>query len=1114
MGELVQKEVSDTIVNLHVHSKYSLRDSIIKPEQLIERLNEIGQNTVAITDHGEVLGAVTIYKQLKRAGIKYIHGCEMYICDDTSIKNKDSKYYHLLVLCKNEIGRLNLNKLISLSEHPDRFYSKLRIDFPLLDQYGEGLIICSACLAGEVSKAIMAGDVVAARTIASRYQKRFGPDYYLEIQSHNDPEQIAVNKQIVELATELGIEIVVSSDAHYVWEEDRKYQNKYAFNGKYKEDGEAYVDCFIQSEQDARDRLNYLSGSVVDAAIANTHKIAADCNVDMPLSAPIMPRVDTPSEFSDNKAWLVSLCEKGFDELLNISYEDRSVKNQDRKIFRPIVNEDGEITGYSERPIDDLVDTYVRRFEYELNSLERMGFIDYILLVYSYASVGKRRGPGRGSGGGSLICYLTGITAIDPIEHGLYFERFIDVGALDLLESGQITAKELKVPDIDLDFSGESCKDVLHFLYNKYGEERVASIGKFGTQKTRGTIRDLCKVFDIDLDTADVIAKAFGEFSIYDIDNMISGEIPTVDSAADAIRYVGQYGELFEYVRKLEGLPKSFGLHACGKVIATKELDYFLPSCYDKDGIRYLQGDMHDVEDVGLVKVDVLGIRTLDHEYDALEQANEPEDYLDPKQDYTDAKTLNIFRKGDTVGIFQFASFGMRKTLKKMDVRGIDDLAVANALFRPGAMAYIDNFCRRRAGVEEVQYTHPDLEPILRNTYGIIVFQEQIIDIGRMAGLPNPDRIRKATAKKKPELLNEIKPELEALLLARGWSQAQFDKLWKDMIEFGHYSFNKSHASAYSVIAFMTAKLKAYHPAEFYAGLCNSYIGESSFVKDDADEILTDAAQHGIALLPFSFRNDHRVCSVVDGKISYAIPLIRDCNHTSADALYTIRDTDEKHFWRVLRAYYDAGGARAQGEILIALGFFSEYGSSKHLLRIQHMLELMGGTGDYIKQIKKAKIESNETLYDMVCRHGSDEGAGGKKIQSFRNLDVPAIMDEYEDWVLSVSVSHESYKNKIATQQKYLGFAPIASGDQRERSTLLVKEMYPAKKKKDGTHFGYNIVTTSIGSGIQTRWTVFNAQYKREPINVGDIIKCKSQSEGGWEKKNGYFNLYRYERIE
>lgn len=1416
------------MVHLHTHSMFSLRDSIIRPEDLIERLKEIGQNTVAITDHGGSLGGVTLYQLLKKAGIRYIHGCEFYICSDVSVKDKDAKYYHLVALCKNEKGRKNLNKLISLSERPENRYFKPRIDFNLLSQYGDGLIVLSACLAGEVSRAILNDNIEEARQTAIHYRARFGEDYYLEVQSHNDPQQISVNREILKIAKQLGISCVVTTDAHYTREADRKYQAKYAFNGSYKEDGEAYIDCFVQSEQEVRDRLFYLDLDTIDELICNTHRVADKCQMEIPLSAPIMPRVDTPPEFKSNHDWLVSLCTDGFKRKLNIDPCTRSNASQ-----------------CGMQHSRDTIDTYVDRYKYELNALDKMGFVDYILLVYSYASVGKRRGIARGSGGGSLINYLTDITNIDPIEHGLYFERFIDVSALSKLESGEITAKELKIPDIDLDFSKNSCDEVLKFLYEKYGEDKVASIGKFGTNQTRGTIRDMCKVLGIGLTDADQIAKSFENYEIDEIDRMIAGELPMSKSAKDAVEYVKQHPELFEYVRKLNGLPKSFGLHACfsgdtlittdcgqvpisnirigdmvltksgdyrkviqtsklnsnrsvrlnvsgapntictsdhlflvrkrlhsrkrmfsdpmwvaaseikkadvvamainrnsnipnndklpvsshdfwwivgryigdgwleqpkgrnekrvviccskngtseldaicshldsaklkyrtekvattykihilesemysfllqfgkyafgkhltstvqnlpkdlleaflvgyfsadgyvdrggfqnfktvskklaidikqaiakvynrhsgiceipekedvicgrkvhsrikytcyfsqtkrnkercfydypyiwsfvrsvdmldqeldvydltvdkdasfiangvvvhncGKIVATQELDCFLPSCYDSNGIRYLQGDMHDVEDMGLVKIDVLGLRTLDAEYDTLEQSGEGAEFLNPKQDYSDEKVLNIFRKGDTVGIFQMASPGMKKTLKNMNVSGIEDLSAANALFRPGSIQYIDNYCQRKAGKEQFEYLHPDLEPILKSTYGIFVFQEQVIEIGRMAGLHNPDLLRKAIAKKKPDLLAEVHPELREKLLARGWSEGQFEKLWSDMLEFAHYSFNKSHSSAYAIIAYMTAKQKTYYPAEFYCGLCNSYIGKSDFVKNEASEIIGDMMRHKIRVAPPSFRDDHRRCNVKDGKVLWGIPLIRDCNISLGEALYDLRDTDQQHFWRIAKILWDKG-MRSKVVILVKLGFFHEYGTAKELLRVLDIADLFK-MGDR-KSIKKSAVTGSSLLTDILKKYSSSTNAKGEELSTFKILDCSAILDECEDHIKTLNLGDFDDKAMILTQQEYIGALAMPTGKETDRKRVFVNSVFPLNRKSDGKLFGYNVAYTSIGSGVTNLMTVFSERFNKTPISPGDIILCKD-----WTKdRKGYFRMLDYEK--
>lgn len=1096
------------MVHLHTHSMYSLRDSIIKPEDLISRLKEIGQDTVAVTDHGECLGTVEIYKLCKSNGIKPIVGVEFYVCDDLSVKDKNSKYYHLVALCKNEAGRLNMNKLISLSERPENKYYKPRIDFDLLSEYGEGLVILSACLAGEVSKSLLSNDYGNAKKIALKYQERFGDDYYLEIQAHRDPEQIAVNRQVVQLAQEIGVQCVVTCDAHYTREEDRVYQNKYAFNGAYKEDGESYIDCFVQSEQEVRDRIDYLDAKVVDDSIKTTHTIANKCNAEIPLSAPIMPKMSVPEEFSDSKSWLMSICENGFKTKLNIDVKNRVQADPQRKIFQKTMDENGEIIGYQEKDLSkETIEAYLQRYEYELDSLSRMGFLDYMLLVHSYANVAKRRGIARGSGGGSLICYVSNITNIDPLEHKLYFERFIDVGALPLLESGEITPSELKIPDIDLDFSGESCAEVMRFLYDTYGEKRVASIGKFGTNKTKGTIRDMCKVLDIDLQSADEIAKSFENFEIDEIDAMISGEMDVVPSAKAAMGYVKNHPELFDFVRKLNGLPKSFGLHACGKIIANNELDYYLPSSYDADGIRFLQGDMHSVEDVGLVKIDVLGLRTLDQEYDTLEMSGESAEFINPKQDYGDPKVLDVFRNGDTLGIFQFSSNGMKQTLKKMNVSGIDDLSVANALFRPGSMGYIDNYCNRKNGKEEFSYLHPDLEGILNNTYGIIVFQEQLIEIGRLAGMHNPDLLRKATGKKNPKLLAQVKPELEEKLKARGWSDEQFSQLWADMLEFARYSFNKAHASAYAILAYITAKQKAYYPAEFYAGLCNSYIGQSSFVKDNADEIVSDMFRHKINIEPFTFRDDHRKCWAKGNKVVYAIPLIRDCNQVVADILYEFRNSEHKYFWSLCNDMMKAGLEKSKLKILIMLGFFNEYGNSKELLRVMDIFEFFK-FGDR-SSIKVSQVVEDGFMDVVIPKYSiRSMTKSGELAKTYKELNIPQIMNAYEDKVLSVGISEFSYRDLMTTQNEYLGFISLTTGRKEDRAKLRVKGVLPLCRKSDGKQFGYSVITKSIGSGIEARFTVFNRVFNKSVISEGDVILCKE-----YQRDGPYFTLLDYEHI-
>ena len=1086
-------------VHLHVHSQYSLRDSIIKADDLVDRLKEIGQDAVAITDHGMTLGAVHFYKKLTSAGIKYIHGCEVYVCENTLIHDNTSINYHLVLLCKNETGRLNLNRLITMSEKRENKYKKPRIDFNMLKKHKEGIIVLSACLAGELCRHISVGDLDGAIDMAAKYKREFGDDYYIELQSRDDSNQIEANKILYSIAQTLGIQTVITTDVHYVRGEDKEYQNKYAWNGKYIEEGEAYTDCFVQSEEEIRSKLTYLPQREIKQSMQNTVDICKKCSVTLPLSAPIMPEVECPPEFQSTKEWLHAICRKGFRDKLNIDLDAECIYT------------DPSVTASEEQPISQaLIDTYIHRYYYELHALEKMGFIDYILLVYTYSNIGKRRGIARGSGGGSLINYLTNITNIDPVEHGLYFERFIDVGALDRLESGEITAKELKIPDIDLDFSSDSCKDVMQFIYDKYGETHVASIGKFGTNLTNGTIRDMCKVFGIDLETEDKIAKAFRAYEIGEIDQMISGEISLPPSAENAAHYVAEYPDLFRYVRKLIGLPKSFGLHACGKIISTRDLDTFLPSCYDDNGVRYLQGDMHDVEDVGLVKIDLLALRTLDQEFDTLEMSGHTQEFLDPRQDYGDQKVLDIFRKGDTVGIFQMSSYGMKRMLRQMKISGIDDIAVANALYRPGAIAYIDSFVCRRNGDEKYEYLHPDIEPILKNTYGILIYQEQLIEIGKMAGIHNPDILRKATGKKDMALLTSVKNELYEKLKIRGWTDEQFNSLWMDMLEFARYSFNKSHAYAYAIISYMTAKQKAYCPVEFYAGLCNSYIEQSGFAKESSDEIITDMYQHQIRMSPFSFRNDHRRCNVLQGRLVYAIPLIRGMNSTIADVLYQLRESRYQFFTDLLLSINSQHIALSGAKVgkhhllnLIHLGFFSEYGNSRELEEIFLIVSLLnfGKTKRIDLNSKDIRKEWKEVIVEFSTN--ANKCGDASKYHTILNMDE--LLHAVERKVLSLGLSDYNIFSKLDTQRELLGFVPVATGKESDRRMLYVKEVMPLRRKSDGKQFGCAIVATSIGSGKQTRYSILNRIYRKKPIVAGDVIELID-----YKCNNGYFMLTDY----
>lgn len=1059
------------MIHTHVHTKYSLRDSIIDYDDLINRLKSINQNAIAITDHGNIHASVSIYKRLKKENIKYIHGCEMYICDDTNIKDQNNKYYHLVLLCKNETGRINLNKLISISNLSENFYSKPRIDFEKLKQHKDGLLVLSACLAGEISKFLLIDDYEKAKEIALKYKNEFGNDYYLEIQARNDNKQIEINKKIIALAKELDISIVVTTDAHFVTKEDKKYHDVYSFNSSYKEEGEGYIDCYIQSEEEIRNNLAYLDAEIISQAINNTHEIANKCNVELPLSAPIIPHIDIPSQYSNEKEWVIDICQKGFEERgIN------KLPDKERKV-------------------------YYDRYQYELNAVEEMGFLGYYLLVYTYANKVKRRGIARGSGGGSLLCYLMNITDIDPIEHKLYFERFIDVGALDALREGKITRKELKVPDVDLDFGTHDREKIIQFLINKYGQQHVACIGRFNYNKSRGTLTDIGRALGIEFNEVKEITKSLEDYELNDVLDLIEinkNNPNKPDIVKKFEKYIEKYPELFAISKKLIGLPSSFGLHPCGRVIVMQDLDYYTASCYHENGERYLQGDMHDIEDLGIVKIDALGLRTVDVIYDTLELISKDYEYINPKKlDFSDEKVLDIFKNGDTVGIFQFESYGMQATLRDMQPTGIEDLSVANALYRPGAMAYIKNYCNRKHGKEEITYLHKDLMPILSNTYGIMVFQEQLIEIGRLANLRNPDKLRKATGKKDEKLLIEVHEELKQNLINKGWTEEQFNQLWSDMLQFAKYAFNKSHSSAYAIIAFITAKLKAYHPLEFYASLMNSYIEDSSqYIKNNATIIYADIINHGYVMNKFDFRQNHKKCNIYNGKINYAIPLIKHCNRQIAEELYEIRNNQYNNFIELL---YDINQKTsinsAQLDILVRLGFFNEFGNSR----------LLNGLVEYFnffkqgsaKQISVDKIKDNQILDNIIKRHSRLSPSG----KTYMDLNVKAILNDIEEWMKCNNVRDYPIKEKINTQKEYLGFVNLTTGKEEDKRKLLVFDVKPLISQKYNKIWAYAIDEISIGSGKKNRLTIWANKFERKPLQANDILyayKVEKNDKGYW----------------
>lgn len=934
-------------VSLHTHSCYSLLDSISKPEDIIKRLKELNQKAIAITDHGNVFTSVYMYKLCKKEKIKFIYGTEIYVTEDRAIKDKTSSQFHLVLLAATEQGRINLNKLLSMA-HIDHFYRKPRIDFELLDQYGDGLIVLSACMAGEVSRHIQREDIQTATEIARKYHARFGDNYYLEIQSHNESEQHEINRQILNIAKTLNIQWVVTTDAHYLRPEDQHLHSVFIQVAQDRDVGESYTDCYMQSEDDVRCILaaGLIADEDINVAIANTGIIVDKCNAQIPLSPPQIPHVDVPHPHVSELAYLKHLC--------NVGWKFRS--------FHTLPTTEKQ--------------QYLDRLYYEIDAITRLGFVGYYLLVYSYVNIVTRRGIARGSGGGSLVAYLLNITDIDPVKYGLYFERFLDVGQIEQLEKGIIQPEEIKIPDVDADFGTKDREQVLQYVVDKYGKDKVACLGTFNVMWERTALKDVGKVLGVPFEVTNEITKVLGDIPLEEAIN------------SGALKQWSEHSKLFDYAQRLSGLPKSYGKHPCGRVIATKELEYY-GALTDNGGELVFQMEQKSAESLGLVKVDILSLRTVDVIYDTLDMIGKDYQYIKPQvMDFENPKVLELFHEGHTCGAFQFESTGMVSTLKQMKPSGLDELAACNALFRPGSIKHIDTFVRRKYGLEEFVYLHPDIEETLRSTYGVIVFQEQLIQIGRIAGLRNPDALRKATGKKDPKLLAEVEPELRQRLSNRGWSQDQIDELWRNMLEFARYSFNAAHSYAYSMIAYITMFLKAYHPAEFLTALINSYVDKM----EEIPKCIQEAQRLNIPIRLTSWRKPSPVCTTQDGVIEYGLGLLKYCNETLAEEVVKL----QPHYDTFTDLLVDAEentkiGGKAL-TILITLNFFAEFGQNAKLLAIYDAMK-SGKTTKYDKKhTDKTKQQRLAALYEFELQ---------QEDKSISTYDQTMAEKEYLGFIIS-----------------------------------------------------------------------------------------------------------------
>jgi DNA polymerase-3 subunit alpha len=789
--------------HLHLHTEYSLLDGATKISELFPRLKELGQDAVAITEHGNMGALIKKYQLAKKSGVKLIMGFEPYITDDLTVKERGrSKDNHLILLAKDLEGYQNLIKLVSIA-NSEGFYYRPRIDYELLKKYSKGLICMSACIGNDIAQAVLRDNEEKAKKLVDYYVEVFGKeDFYLEVQNHQIPEEERVLEFYQKISKEYGLKMVATVDAHFLNKEDA-YAHEIMLciqtNGDIKDPkhfkfpGEGY---HVMHEDEVRD-LFPKNPEYIDM----TQEIAGKCNVELDIGDPIFPNFDTPGGIS-YKEHLYELCKRGLDKI----YSNKE--------------------NYQEA---------IDRMDFELSVINRMGFAEYFLIVADFIDAAKafcQVGPGRGSGAGSIVAYVLGITQLEPLSLGLLFERFLNPDRISL-------------PDFDVDFSDRDI--VLDYVRKKYGEDKIAMIGTFGTMSAKSVLKDVMRVFKVPFEEANLITKLVNEKTIKkSLDSKTeSGEL-TPDAVILAT-YKEKYEDIFMVAQRLEGCVRHKGVHACGVVWGKKGINDYIPT-YQKDGNTVTQIEGPDVEAFGLVKFDFLGLETLNVIKKVLDRIGKDGDWLE-NLPLDDDSVYAMLREGRSIGAFQIESEGMQKTLRLVQPTCFDDIIAIVALYRPGPMQYIPTYAERKAGKEAASYPHPKAKKILAPTYGIMVYQEQIMQLSRVLAnftMGESDTLRKAIGKKKLDLMMQMEDKFKSGCINHsGMDSAVVDKLWDDIVLFAAYSFNKSHAAAYALISYRTAYLKKYYPVEFFAATISSSVRDP----EKLAFYLESARQEGIKIL-------------------------------------------------------------------------------------------------------------------------------------------------------------------------------------------------------------------------------------------------------------------------
>ena len=985
--------------HLHVHTEYSLLDGSNKIKEYVARVKELGMDSAAITDHGVMYGVIDFYRAAREAGINPILGCEVYVAPgsrfDKDTGTGEDRYYHLVLLAENNTGYSNLMKIVSKG-FVEGFYYKPRVDMELLREYHEGIIALSACLAGEVSRYLTRGMYEDAKAAALRYQDIFGKgNFFLELQDHGISEQQEVNRQLLRIHQETGIDLVATNDVHYTTAEDADPHDillclqtgkKLTDEDRMRYEGGQY---YVKSPEEMAQLFPYAL-----EALENTHKIAERCHVEIEFGVTKLPKYDVPDGYTSWE-YLNKLC---FD-------------------------------GLSER-YDPVTDELRDRLEYELSTIKNMGYVDYFLIVWDFIKYARDHdimvGPGRGSAAGSLVAYTLGITQLDPIRYDLLFERFLN-------------PERVSMPDIDVDFCFERRQEVIDYVVRKYGKNRVVQIVTFGTLAARGVIRDVGRVLDMPYAQVDVIAKMIPQELNITIDKALdmNPELKKAYEEQEEIHY------LIDMAKRLEGLPRHTSMHAAGVVISQKDVDEYVPLSKAQDGSITTQFTMTTLEELGLLKMDFLGLRTLTVIQDAVRLVEKDTGVsLDmQKIDYNDKKVLDSLGTGHSEGVFQLESGGMKNFMKELKPQSLEDVIAGISLYRPGPMDFIPQYIRGKNRPDTIKYDCPQLEPILKPTYGCIVYQEQVMQIVRnLAGytLGRSDLVRRAMSKKKASVMEKERQnfvygnEEEGVpgCIANGIPEKTANKIYDDMIDFAKYAFNKSHAAAYAVVSYQTAYLKYYYPVEFMAALMTSVIEMPAKVA----EYIYVCRQMGITILPPDINRGMYGFSVDNGAIRYGLSAIKSVGRPVIESI--VKEREENGDYTNLQNFIERNLEQVNKR---AIENFIKAGALDCLEgnRRQKMMTF-ARIVDGINQDKKNTMAGQLSFFDIVSEEEKKEFE--IRMPDLEEFDKETIL-AFEKEVLGIYLSGhplEGYRDimeKMATartadfqQDEETGFPKVIDG--------------------------------------------------------------------------------------